>query len=366
MIKTSEQKTVVVLGGYGTVGSTICEALALIPKVRIVIAGRDLAKAQLLAQRLGEQAEPVKLDATNPATYEALLKRASVVINCVEHNNFSVAEQCLSRSVHYVDITATIDVISQLQTLDATAKDANATSVLSVGVAPGLTNLLVRYAHSRLGPLKRADIFIMLGLGENHGAAAIQWTLKQFGRKFTLQSGHTRKEVSAFCDGRTTTMPKPFGRRKAYRFDFSDQHTLPTTLGVDNVNTWMCFDSRAVTWVLWGLTKSRLFSVIPLWRWSNAISRLSHSAPIGGTRFVVQVDAVGNSENHGRFTLVGDGEAQMTGLVAAYVAEHLLSTSTPPGTLHIEQLMDLETLLGKLADRVIMMENMSAPREVNS
>ncbi|MBN7771358.1 saccharopine dehydrogenase NADP-binding domain-containing protein [Marinobacter daepoensis] len=359
MNRANEKETVVVLGGYGAVGAAVCEALAL--NCRVVVAGRDFAKAQHMARRLGEQAEAAQLDTTAPSTYRDLLKRASVVVNCVEHNNFAVAEQCLAHSVHYVDVSASADVISQLQTLDSSAKSANATVVFSVGVAPGLTNLLVDHAQSRLGPLKRADIFVLLGLGESHGAAAIQWTLKQFGHKFSVKTDGARKEVSAFCEGLSTTMPEPFGRRTGYRFDFSDQHTLPATLRIESVNTWLCFDSRAVTRILWCLAKSRLLSVLPLWRGSNTISKLSHWVPMGGTQFAVQVDAIGGNESPNRFTLTGDGEADVTGRVAAHVAGYLLSSSAPPGALHLEQLMNLETLLEMLGNRLFVTESVSEP-----
>lgn len=76
----NEQKTVVVLGGYGAVGTAVCE--------------------ELLAQ-------------------------ASVVVNCVEYNNFEVAEYCLANSTDYIDVSATIDVLTQLQTLESAAKRAN-------------------------------------------------------------------------------------------------------------------------------------------------------------------------------------------------------------------------------------------------
>lgn len=352
----NEQKTVVVLGGYGAVGTAVCEELLRIFSARIVIAGRNLERGQRLAQQLGGQAEAVESNVEKPATYQELLAQASVVVNCVENNNFQIAEYCLANSAHYIDVSATVDVLNQLQTLDSAAKRVHKAVVSSVGVAPGLTNLLAGHALSRMGLLKRADIFVLLGLGERHGAAAIRWTLKQFGNKFSIMSNGAKKEVRAFADGMSTTMPKPFGRRTGYRFDFSDQHTLPTTLEIENVSTWLCFDSRLITKMLSLMAQLRLLSILPLWRWSDTIARVSHRFAMGGTQFAVQVDAVNKDGSERSFALVGDGEAQMTGVVAARVVEHLLNTSAPSGALHLEQVLDLKTLLGKLGDRLILTE----------
>jgi saccharopine dehydrogenase (NAD+, L-lysine forming) len=355
--KSIEQKNVLVLGGYGAVGSAVCEELARIFDGRIIVAGRNLRQAHRLALRLGARVEPAQLDAAELGMHPEILNRTSVVVNCVEGHNFEVAKQCLAHSVHYVDISATIQIIEQLQTLQSEAKRGNAIAALSVGVAPGLTNLLAQYAQSRLGPLARVDLFVLLGLGDVHGEAAIQWTLRNLRQRFSILSDGIRKEVRSFSEGRSTRMPEPFGERTAYRFDFSDQHTLPATLGIKSASSWLCLDSRLATGVLWLLANSRLLSIIPLWRLSRLIAKLPRWFALGGTHFIVQVDTTGASGRKGRLALIGDGEAQMTGLVAAHVAKRLLSASVAPGIFQIEQLLSLETLLSALGDRLLLKEN---------
>jgi saccharopine dehydrogenase (NAD+, L-lysine forming) len=263
MIEANERKTILVLGGYGAVGSAVCTELASTFAGRIIVAGRNLQQARRLAQQLGGRVEAMHVDAAQPAAYRDLLSQTSVVVNCVEHNNVTVARECLLQAAHYVEVSATAQVLAQIETLQAEAARGRATAVLSVGVAPGLTNLLAQHARSRLGPLARADLFVLLGLGKAHGGAAIRWMLQNMGRPFTLGSGDTGREVRPFVEGRATRMPPLFGRRTAYRFDFSDQHTLPTTLGINVANTWLCFDSRPVTRLLWLLARLRLLSIYP-------------------------------------------------------------------------------------------------------
>lgn len=119
-------------------------------------------------------------------------------------------------------------------------------------------------------------------------------------------------------------MAQPLGRRTAFRFDFSDQHTLPATLGIDAVHTWLCFDSRLATRLLWLLSVSRVSFLLPLWRASGLLATLSGWLPLGSARFAVQVDATAIAGTTSHFAIIGDGEARRTGPVAAYVARHLL------------------------------------------
>ncbi|WP_433476707.1 hypothetical protein ACQPZP_06410 [Spirillospora sp. CA-142024] len=113
-------RRVVVLGGYGAVGREVVAGLrGHVPEV--VVAGRDLAKA---------------------------------------------------RGVHYVDVSASREVLAGIAKLDRLATERSATAVLSVGLAPGITNLLAReFGGADL------DIGVLLGSGERHGPSAVEWTL---------------------------------------------------------------------------------------------------------------------------------------------------------------------------------------------
>lgn len=356
MNRSRKLKDVLVLGGYGAVGSAVCKEISRLFDGRILIAGRNLQQAKKLAQRFGERGESVQLDVTDSATYQNLLDRVSVVVNCVECNNVEIARDCLARSTHYVEVSATFEILEQLQTLQQAAKLGNAMAVLSVGVAPGLTNLLALYAQSHLKQLSKAELFLLFGFGEKHGEAALRWTLKNLGQRFFVGLDGDRKEVYSFGEGRSATLPKPFGKRMAYRFNFSDQHTLPATLGIDSVNTWMCFDSRLATSFFSLMVNSGMASLLPLWHTSKLVAALSHWVTWGTTRFVIQVDVTAKDGKERSFALIGDGEARMTGIVAAHVAKHLLEAEVTPGIWHIEEILSLDRLLFDVGTRLSLIE----------
>ena len=91
-----------------------------------------------------------------------------------------------------------------------------------IGVAPGLTNLLARLCVDGLPDAQGVDITVLIGLGERHGTAAVQWTV----------DGLTaRQRRDGAGPGRARVSLPGFGTRGAYPFPFSDQHTLTETLG---------------------------------------------------------------------------------------------------------------------------------------
>lgn len=277
---------VVVLGGYGAVGREVVAGLrGHVPE--IVVAGRDLAKAGTV-----NGAIPMRVDLRRDGVAGL---EADAVVMCAETENVRVAEQCLRRGVHYVDVSASYEVLSGIEKLDGLAAGAGATAVLSVGLAPGVTNLLARGFGGA-----DTEIGVLLGAGERHGPSAVDWTLDSLGD--LGESWRMR-------------FPPPYGVRTVHRFPFSDQYTLP-----GRVRTGLCLDSRALTAVLPRLRRFR--DAAPL----RAAFRHVH---VGGDGFAVAVASGGRVRS-----FAGRRQSRATGLAAALVVRRL--AGAPPGVRHIE------------------------------
>ncbi|MBB1254190.1 saccharopine dehydrogenase NADP-binding domain-containing protein, partial [Streptomyces sp. OF3] len=160
-----------VVGGYGAVGATVTAALSQWFPGRVLPAGRD----PLRARRAGG----VTLDVNDPDALRRVLDdtRATLVVLCVEPPDESTARICLERGVHLVDVNATPRLLLRTERLHDVARASGATAALSVGVAPGLTNLLARRAHDAVGGAERLDLTVLLGTGERHGQDAVRWTV---------------------------------------------------------------------------------------------------------------------------------------------------------------------------------------------
>ena len=222
---------VLVLGGYGAVGARIVAQLRTTGDVALA-AGRDPARADRV----------VDLREGASSALRAALTDVDVIVNAAGLENPALAMLIAGRGIPFVDITASTGYVAALERLDPPEP-----LLVSVGLAPGLTNLLAVAVHATApGPV---DVVLMLGAGERHGAAATRWSYGLLGRRLRDPA-----------DGkiRNYTRPRHFDlpgyrRRRLYRTDFSDQHVLTRDLGVP-VRTYFGLDSRLATAALAVLT----------------------------------------------------------------------------------------------------------------
>ena len=215
--------TVLVLGPYGAVGGHVVDQLRRSGD-QAITAGRDPARAERV------------IDLTEPElnSYRAALTQVDTVVNASGAEDPRLAEVAGHRGCAFVDITATIDYISQLEQLDVRAP-----VLINVGLAPGLTNLLAAALHHvEPGPI---DLGVLLGAGEHHGAGATDWSYRMLGR--TFHDGERR--IRNYSHSTVFDVPGS-GRRRLYRLDFSDQYGLSRDLAV-RVHTYFGLDSRTAT-----------------------------------------------------------------------------------------------------------------------
>ncbi|WP_433789390.1 saccharopine dehydrogenase NADP-binding domain-containing protein [Actinoplanes sp. CA-252034] len=290
-------KTLIV-GGYGAVGREAATGLA--GHTEVVVAGRNPERARGVAA--------IRLDLDDPAGIDAALDGVDAVLMCVEHGNARLARACLDRGIGYADVTATPEVIAELEKVG----QGNAPVVLSVGIAPGVTNLLARHV-SDLAPGEPVRIGVLLGSGERHGAAAVAWTIDGLGR-----------EKGTW----TADFPAPFGRRTVHRFPFSDQHTL----GLPDVRTGLALDSRSSTALLGAANRRSVAKVLrsPVMR--PVTDRVFGGLHLGSDGFAVIAEAGGV-----RASFTGRGQSRATGLVGAHVIRRL--PGLRPGVAHLERLV---------------------------
>lgn len=339
--KAATKDKFLVIGGYGSVGRTISLTLGDLFPGQVVAAGRNYDKAEQLSVETQRKVLPMAFDVSQVFNGDDLLKQVAVVVMCLDQPDTRFVERCIQRGIHYIDISASYEFLSQVEMLHPNAKEHGATVVLSVGLAPGLTNLLASYCKSELNEVQRVDIYILLGLGEAHGEAAVRWTLENLNAEFLVNSDGGLKKVRSFAEGKAVQFPVPYGRRTAYRFNFADQRVVVTTLGIESASTWLCFDSPFVT---------RIIALMQKGGSSNLLSqKLAHDIDVralrllhpGSDDFCVVVEAVATVERKTsgcECLITGRGQGRITGLITAHVAESVYQSSFPAGVFHIEQL----------------------------
>jgi hypothetical protein len=335
---------VLVVGGYGAVGAAVTSRLGARHPGRVVPAGRDAERLR----RLGG----VRVDVRDADGFRRVLDRlgdVAAVVLCVEPPDADIARVCLERGVHLVDVGATAGLLDAVAELAPVAARAGATAVLSVGVAPGLTNLLARRAHEAVGGARRIDLTLLFGTGEHHGTDALRWTLA--GLSEPVRAAPRRVRLPGY------------GTRTAHPFPFSDQHTLPRTLGVPRVTTRLCLDSRPLTAALFAARRAGLAGPLARPAVPRRLAEALGQVRLGGDGFVVRADAWGDGARHAAYALTGRGQSRITGLVAAHAVRALLDGTLPPGVRHVEELPSLAALPESLAgDGVRLLRLGEGPR----
>lgn len=327
---------IVIVGGYGAVGRIISERLSAIYPNEVVVAGRSLAKAKVLAEELENKVIPYQLDVNQPEESD-LWKNAKLVIMCLDQKDSRFVEFCIERGIHHIDISANYAVLQQIQKLDEKASTAKTSIVLSVGLAPGITNLLAQHGINRLKSVEKIELFVLLGLGEKNGDHAFEWTFDNFHTEYSILEEGKPKLVKSFTDSQKTELE---GKRSFYRFDFSDQHVLANTTMAKSVSTRMAFDVNLITKSVGFLRKvglTKIFRNKSLQRFLIPVFKeVGLGSDIYGVKAVV-TDANGNQH---KSSVSGYGEGRITAIVAAKTAEYILSKPLKSGVSHLHEIIE--------------------------
>ncbi len=337
------RRKVMVVGGYGEVGKSVCAALAASSPGEVIVAGRSLEKAEAFAARFGGALEPMRLDieavgTALPPSFDAV----GTVVMCVERDTADFAHACLASGRNYIDVSASDAFLRQVQSLHDVARMHQSTAVLSVGVAPGLSNLLAKRCVEDLDEVDRIDIGLLLGMGDAHGEAATRWLINALLEQRRIAPG-TKNDVMDYGFG--------WGRRTMYPVDFADQHVIRRTLQARAASTAVCFDPSWLFDALSALMNATPLAIAKRVYPGRAFVEWSRKMRVGSHRFSLRVEARGRRGGESVRVLgylEGEREAERTGQVAAWVANRLRARQWDPGVYHLEQLTDLASLLGEV------------------
>jgi hypothetical protein len=296
---------VLILGGYGAVGARVARELRADGDTALV-AGRDHTRADRVVDLRSADTRPLV----------AAVSEVDVVVNAAGIESPALAGLVTRHGAAFVDITATTGYIGALERLDPARP-----ILLSVGLAPGLTNLLAAAVHAVTpGPI---DIAVVLGAGERHGPAGVAWSYGLLGQRF--RDPATDMRVRNYTRPRRFDLPH-LGRRRLYRVDFSDQHVLTRDLGVP-VRTYFGLDSVPATTALAALT------------WIPGGSRAPQGIHLPGTDHWLVLAHGGDGTTrsaHGRV------QSRATAVLTAVAARTV--TRLPAGVHHLHQAIGLDAI----------------------
>lgn len=327
---------VLVVGATGRVGAVVVHELSKDPSLAVISGSRHPSRTGSADDRVS-----VALDVADQGSVRRVLRseRPDVVVLCVEPPTDAFHAACFEAGVSVVDVTASARRHASVEALAASAREHGASAVLSVGVAPGLTNSLAQRVDAALGGTDHVDLTVLLGAGETHGPEALTWTIDALVAPDT--SAARRQRVALPGYGTRTTYPMPF----------SDQVTLQRTLGIPAVITRMSLDSRLVSLLLFRAGRTRVGRrVLGSGLGRSALLRASGRLPLGTDEFLVLARGRAGGRTASRW-IRGRGQSRTTGIVAALAAQQVAAGLVPAGVWHVEQLPGLLDAIDSLRDQ---------------
>jgi hypothetical protein len=307
---TSPAQTVLVLGAYGFFGSRICEALAKNPRIRLILAGRNLAKATALAYQIGLSAEHARvLDSTDP---DLALRLRKLGVNTLIHaagpfqgQGYEVARAAIKAGCSYLDLADGRAFVSGITKLDAEARAAGVAVISGASSLPALSAAVVDRYRGEFSRLDAIRIGITSG-GVIPGPATLRAILGYCGKSFrTLERG-AWTPVHGWLDTQVFDFQKTVGPRRISRCDVPDLEVLPARYpGVKTVSFHAGFASTTAHQLVERLATlvkdGRLKSAAPFARTLSTLGRWLQ--PLFSDRGAMFVKMEGLHENGAPYAL---------------------------------------------------------------
>jgi hypothetical protein len=246
-------RKVLILGGYGNFGKRIASALAK-ANVPVIIAGRDMHKADRLRRNIGDRAEAVSFDAnTELAQQLAQLQPCAVINTCgpFQTADYRIARTCISKSVHYIDLADGRDFVGGISALDAEAKTAGVCLISGASTVPALSSAVIEHFKPEFSSIENLRFGISPGQKSERGLATTQGILTYVGRPLKPFAGHTK--AYGWQDLHRQAYPV-LGKRWMANCEIPDLDLLPARYGIASIQFSAGLELSFVHLALWSLS----------------------------------------------------------------------------------------------------------------
>ena len=180
-------KRILIIGGYGNFGSFISKILVREENLHLIIAGRNLEKANALISRLEG---PAKLDSAQLDIHQNLSDvlanlRPDIVIHTsgpYQGQSYFVAEQCIKHGCNYIDLADARDFVSGISALNEKAKQRSVLVCSGASSVPCLSSAIIDKYINEFEELQSVEYAITTAQKTNRGLATTASVLSYAGK----------------------------------------------------------------------------------------------------------------------------------------------------------------------------------------
>lgn len=237
---------ILILGGYGNFGKRIVESLSVIKGITIVIAGRNINKAESLLEELsliGTSAElkAMKIDIQSfQFTNQIQTLAPDLVIHTggpFQGQDYAVAEACISIGCHYIDLADDRRFVCDITALNNKAIKKDVLLVSGASSVPGLSSTVIDEFMDQYSIIEEIDFAIAPGNKAERGEATVRGILSYTGHPFKVLNAGEWVNRYGWMSARKLNFGHVIGTRWLANIDIPDLELLPERyLGVKTVN----------------------------------------------------------------------------------------------------------------------------------
>ncbi|NEP90449.1 MAG: KR domain-containing protein [Okeania sp. SIO2C2] len=348
---------VLIIGGYGRIGSSVARDLATYTNSEITITGR---KTEVNIKEIPiPGVKYLTLDLADKETVKNIIHTYSkysgnLVIHCAgpfHHRDTNVLKNCIEVGVNYVDISDHRGFTSKALEYSAAAKQAGVTAIINTGIFPGISNSLARQSVEQFDEPEEIHFSYVVGGSGGAGVTVMRTTFLGLQNHFEVWKNNKWEFVKPYSDRQVIDFPKPYGKIGVYWFDMPECLTLPTSFPVQTVTTkfgsfpdfynhltWMTAHLFPVSW----LNNSGVIEFLS--QVSYKMTQITDK--YSGTGVAIHAKVIGKkSGKKVNFcsSIIHKDTATVTGIGAGGIAELILSGKlNKPGVWSVENSLSTE------------------------
>ena len=319
------KKTVLIVGGYGVVGSQIAQILHdRHPDLEIRLGGRTLGKALPFES---ERVKIVKVDNTTDDPLRNLNDHPTLIVNAVNDPQDRLLLSAVQKRIPLVDITRWTE---RFQSSIARLKNVEVQSpvVLASGWMGGTAALFSKIYSKDLQEIT-VDINALYSLQDKAGPNSTAY-MDRLTIPFEVKTREGMRQAYPMTDPIKIRFSNGY-ITKCYRLDTPDHVTLPGSIHAVSVNFRIAFDSKLSTYGLVSLVNTGIWKIISGEKFTRLRKNILYKPGKGSAHNIV-IHLNGYDDTgvlHRRCVNISDplGQTHLTALGAAVQAEHILQLS---------------------------------------
>lgn len=242
MMNKMTSENMMILGGYGGAGLNIAKLLLQETSLNLILAGRDISKANSTAQHLngmfgGNRVQGMEVDAADTDALREAFQYCDTVVVCVPITaskiGGGVVQAAFDAGINYVDINLDDHKQQLLQDLSTQIRDSGSYFLTEAGFMPGLPSMMAFLAAERLEVVRSLQ-FGMLEKENNGGYGSAIDLLYYAAEPPYIYKNEVWQKVSPTAS-RKFDFGLGFEKIKCYPMDLYELKCLPVELGVGEI-----------------------------------------------------------------------------------------------------------------------------------